>query len=78
MCTWSLDGGYSRYVVHWDLLTSMRAADVRLVIEDALERTGARPRQQTARGIGLPAARGVLPWRPRYTYDLAGRRTSTP
>jgi putative transposase len=29
--------GFSRYVVHWELLTSMRAADVRLVIQHALE-----------------------------------------
>jgi putative transposase len=29
--------GYSRYVVHWELLASMRAADVRLVIQHALE-----------------------------------------
>ena len=34
---------YSRYVVHWELLTSMRAADVRLVVQEALERTGASP-----------------------------------
>ncbi|MEE8446303.1 MAG: DDE-type integrase/transposase/recombinase, partial [Gemmatimonadota bacterium] len=34
---------YSRYVVHWELLTSMRAADVRLVVQQALERTGANP-----------------------------------
>jgi len=34
---------YSRYVVHWDLLTSMTAADVRVVIQDALTQTGARP-----------------------------------
>lgn len=34
---------YSRYVVHWDLLTSMTAADVRLVIQEALERSGAKP-----------------------------------
>jgi len=34
---------YSRYVVHWELLTSMRAADVQLVIQEALERTGASP-----------------------------------
>jgi transposase InsO family protein len=32
--------GYSRYVVHWELLTSMRAADVRLVIQQALEANG--------------------------------------
>jgi transposase InsO family protein len=34
---------YSRYVVHWDLLTSMTAADVRVVIQDALTQTGAHP-----------------------------------
>jgi putative transposase len=32
--------GYSRYVVHWELLTSMTAADVRLVIQHALEANG--------------------------------------
>lgn len=32
--------GYSRYVVHWELLTTMRAADVRLVIQHALEANG--------------------------------------
>ncbi len=35
--------GYSRFVVHWELLTSMKAADVRLVIQQALENTGAKP-----------------------------------
>jgi putative transposase len=34
---------YSRYVVHWELLTTMQASDVRLVIQQALERTGAMP-----------------------------------
>ena len=34
---------YSRYVVHWDLLTSMTAADVRMVLQDALKQTGAQP-----------------------------------
>jgi transposase InsO family protein len=34
---------YSRYVVHWDLLTSMTAADVRVVLQDALTKTGAHP-----------------------------------
>ena len=34
---------YSRYVVHWELLTTMRASDVRLVIQEALERTAAEP-----------------------------------
>lgn len=33
----TLIDGYSRYVVHWELLTTMRAADVRLVIQHALE-----------------------------------------
>lgn len=36
---------YSRYVVHWELLNSMTAADVRLVIQQALEKTGAKPRE---------------------------------
>ena len=31
---------YSRYVVHWDWLASMTAADVLLVIQEALERSG--------------------------------------
>ena len=31
---------YSRYVVYWDLRSSMTAADVRLVIQEALERSG--------------------------------------
>jgi transposase InsO family protein len=39
---------YSRYVVHWELLTSMTAADVRLVVQEALERAGAKP------GAALP------------------------
>lgn len=33
----TLIDGYSRYVVHWELLTTMRAADIRLVIQHALE-----------------------------------------
>jgi transposase InsO family protein len=32
--------GYSRYVVHWELLTTMRAADVRVVVQQALEANG--------------------------------------
>ena len=32
--------GYSRYVVHWELLTTMRAADVRRVVQQALEANG--------------------------------------
>jgi len=41
---------YSRYVVHWDLVTSMTAADVRLVIQDALRKTGATPQVVTDNG----------------------------
>lgn len=36
----SILDGYSRYVVHWELLTSMTAADVRLVAQHALETSG--------------------------------------
>ena len=36
---------HSRYVVHWELLSTMRANDVRLVIQQALEKTGATPQQ---------------------------------
>lgn len=32
--------GYSRYVVHWELLATMTASDVRLVIQHALEIRG--------------------------------------
>jgi len=46
---------YSRYVVHWDLLTSMTAADVRVVIQDALKRTGARPEVVTDNGSQFTA-----------------------
>lgn len=38
----TLIDGYSRYVVHWELLTTMRAADVRLVIQQALEARNVR------------------------------------
>ena len=41
---------YSRYVVHWELLTTMRASDVRLVVQQALERTGAAPHLVTDNG----------------------------
>lgn len=34
---------YSRYVVHWELLTSMTAADVTLVVQQAVEATGQQP-----------------------------------
>jgi transposase InsO family protein len=47
---------YSRYVVHWELLTTMRAADVQLVIQQALERTGATPDVVTDNGSQFTAA----------------------
>lgn len=39
----SVIDAYSRYLVHWELLRTMRASDVDLVIQAALERTGATP-----------------------------------
>lgn len=47
---------YSRYVVHWELLTTMAAADVRRVIQQALEVTGAQPRLVTDNGSQFTAA----------------------
>lgn len=46
---------YSRYVVHWELLTTMMASDVRLVIQQALELTGATPRIVTDNGSQFTA-----------------------
>jgi transposase InsO family protein len=46
---------YSRYVVHWELLTTMTAGDVRLVIQQALEVTGATPRLVTDNGSQFTA-----------------------
>lgn len=46
---------YSRYVVHWELLTSMAASDVRLVIQEAVERTGASPQVVTDNGAQFTA-----------------------
>jgi putative transposase len=46
---------YSRYVVHWDLLTSMRAAAVRMVIHDAVKKTGASPEIVTDNGSQFTA-----------------------
>ena len=46
---------YSRYVVHWDLLTSMTAAAVRVVIHDALKKTGAKPEVVTDNGSQFTA-----------------------
>jgi transposase InsO family protein len=47
---------YSRYVVHWELLTTMTATDVRLVIQQALEVTGAHPKLVTDNGSQFTAA----------------------
>lgn len=47
---------YSRYVVHWELLTTMMASDVRLVIQQALETTRATPRLVTDNGSQFTAA----------------------
>ncbi|MGH7559010.1 MAG: IS3 family transposase [Gemmatimonadota bacterium] len=41
---------YSRYVVHWDLLSSMTANDVRLVVQEAVEHSGEKPRIVTDNG----------------------------
>jgi putative transposase len=46
---------YSRYVVHWDLLTSMTAAAVRVVIQDAVKKTGANPEIVTDNGSQFTA-----------------------
>lgn len=46
---------YSRYVVHWDLLTNMTAAEVRLVVGDALKKTGANPEVVTDNGSQFTA-----------------------
>lgn len=46
---------YSRYVVHWDLLTSMTSAAVRVVIHDGLKKTGANPEIVTDNGSQFTA-----------------------
>jgi len=46
---------YSRYVVHWELLTTMTAAAVRMVLQDALEKTGANPEIVTDNGSQFTA-----------------------
>jgi putative transposase len=46
---------YSRYVVHWDLLTTMTAAAVRVVVHDALKKTGANPQVVTDNGSQFKA-----------------------
>ena len=46
---------YSRYVVYWELLATMAAADVRYVIQHALEGTGAHPKLVTDNGVQFTA-----------------------
>jgi len=46
---------YSGYVVHWDLLPSMTAAEVRMVLQDALQKTGATPEVVTDNGSQFTA-----------------------
>lgn len=46
---------YSRYVVHWELLTTMTAAAVRMVVQDALKKTGASPEIVTDNGTQFTA-----------------------
>ena len=43
-------------MVHWELLTTMMASDVRLVIQQELEQTGAAPRVVTDNGSQFRAA----------------------
>jgi putative transposase len=52
----SIIDAYSRYIVHWELLATMTAADVRLVVQQALERTGATPCVVTDNGSQFTAA----------------------
>ena len=47
---------YSRYVMQWELLTTMTAMDVSLVIQEAVERTDATPRLVTDSGSQFTAA----------------------
>lgn len=47
---------FSRYVIHWELLTTMAASDVRLVIQHALEMTCAQPKLVTDNGSQFTAA----------------------
>lgn len=47
---------YSRFVVHWELLTTMTAGDVRRVVQQALELTGAHPQLVTDNGSQFTAA----------------------
>lgn len=65
---------YSRYVVHWDLLTSMSAVEVRVVIHDALKKTGASPEIVTDNGSQFTAKdfRGLV-----HDFDLEHIRIRT-
>ena len=50
-----LSDAYRRYVVLWELLTSMMKSDVRLVMQEAIERTGASPQVVTDHGSPFTA-----------------------
>lgn len=52
----SVIDAYSRYIVHWELLTTMRAAEVELVIQAALEQTRATPQIVTDGGSQFTGA----------------------
>ena len=46
---------YSQYVVHWELLSSMTAAAVRVVLQDAVQKTDAHPEVVTHNGSQFTA-----------------------
>lgn len=48
---------YRRSVVHWEVLTTMTAADVRRVVQQALETTQATPKLVTDTGSQFTSAR---------------------
>jgi transposase InsO family protein len=52
----SVIDAYSRYIVHWELLSTMRASEVELVIQAALEKTGATPQIVTDNGSQFTVA----------------------
>ena len=49
---------YSRYVVHWALLTDMTAAAVRMVVQDAVKKTGKSPKIVTDNGSQFTVSTG--------------------
>lgn len=81
---------YSRYVVHWELLTTMTAAAVRMVLQDALEKTGAILRYACTTDSSYPTSRrsqrrerprcGGIAWHHRFfppMWDSTSSRTSS-